>query len=66
MDTTQQNQQYTLNAIREKLLPMGEFLYGSTQRTYTTLAVTFAMLVGGISMMQYAASGKAACALIGG
>ncbi len=66
MQLTQNSYKFTLESIREKLLPVGEFLYGSTERTYITLAVTFGMLVTGISMMQYAASGKAACAMIGG
>ncbi len=56
---TSQNITHTLVAHGKAI---GEFMYGSTQRTWTTLAVTFGMLVLGISMMQSAASGGA-CAV---
>jgi hypothetical protein len=64
---TQLNSHYALfDVLREKVKPIGDFMYGTTKRTWTTLTVTFAMLVIGISMMQYTASGKAACALASG
>ncbi len=43
--------------LYDTALRIGNFMYGSTERTWMTLAVTFGMLVGGISMMQAAANG---------
>jgi hypothetical protein len=50
--------------LKAHLMQIGHVLYGTQERTWATLSITFVLLVLSIAMMQNAASGGA-CVLTG-
>ena len=50
--------------FKEHVMSIGHTLYGTKERTWVTLSITFALLVLSISMMQAAQTGGA-CSVTG-
>ena len=46
-----------LSKVQHIIMTVGEFMYGSKERSWATLAVAFALLVTGINLMQTSANG---------
>ncbi len=57
MQASVQQQKFNYDGLVEKAQAVCNFMYGTKERTWITLAVCFGMLVGGIGLMQAAANG---------